>query len=154
MSAPMNAEKRQKRNKMAGYIAIISGILLLVSGVTGAEAWSALGETIEDIVGGDMGSNIKIVFMVLSVIALLGGILVLLGGILFIKEKITGGKVAIAIGVGMGLIGLIIILGLAAWTLSKGDVDGFIARISLLGSTGGIGILLSIIARLMATKPE
>ena len=100
--------KMSSRNRMAMGIAVIAGILLFISGITGVSTW----ETIKDYVSTHIGDNsaIQIIFAVLIFIASLGGIAVIIGGIFIGKNRVGTGKFVIAIGVGLGLIGLIVII--------------------------------------------
>jgi hypothetical protein len=79
-----------KKNNTAMIIAIIAGLLLLLSGISGITTW----ENIQDIVTEHIIDNymIGIVFAILIFIASLGGISVIIGGILIGKEKIGIGK--------------------------------------------------------------
>ena len=130
------------KNSTAMGIAIIAGILLLISGVNGIAAWSE----IEKFVTNNIADNfvIQIIFVVLIFIASLGGIAVIAGGFLLGKNKVITGKFLIALGAGLGIIGLVISIyvGYKEWS-------------SIIGSffsIGAIGLILSIIARIMAKK--
>jgi hypothetical protein len=131
-----------KKNKGAMFIAIIAGLLLLISGISGIATW----ETIQNFVTNYIIKNyfVEILFSILIFIASLGGISVIVGGILIGKNKIGTGKLFIMLGAGFGLIGLLfsIIVTLYEGSLTLG---GFF-------SIGGLGLILSIIARMMAKK--
>jgi len=73
-----------KKNNGAMFIAIIAGLLLLISGLSGVATW----ETIQDFVKTYVIENyfIEIVFAILILIASLGGISVIIGGILIGKN--------------------------------------------------------------------
>jgi hypothetical protein len=131
----------REQNKTAAILAILGGIILLIAGVTGAAAWERLGDLAIEITGIEA---LGTVFQILVVMGSLGGLLVILGGLLFSWDKVGGGKVLIAIGAGMGLIGLIIFLIL---TLMSDDPGG-----NIIGalSIGFVGLILSIIARMKA----
>jgi len=130
------------KNSTAMGIAIIAGVLLLVSGVNGIAAWSE----IENFVINNIADNfvIQIIFVVLIFIASLGGIAVIAGGLLIGKNKVRTGKFLIALGAGLGLIGLII-------SIYVGYSEGSLTMGSFF-SIGAIGLILSIIARIMAKK--
>jgi len=129
-------------NKKAMIIAIIAGILLLISGVSGLATW----EAIKNFVTTNIIDNyfVQIIFAVLIFIASLGGLSVIIGGFLIGKEKIRTGKLFITLGAGLGLIGLIfsIIVAIIENNLTIGSYF----------SIGFIGLILSIIARLMIKK--
>ena len=87
-------------------IAIIAGILLLISGISGVATW----ETIKEFVIQNIIDNfiVQIVFAILIFIASLGGLSVIIGGILLGRNKIRTGKFFISLGAGIGLIGLLV----------------------------------------------
>lgn len=131
------------KNSKAMWIAIIAGILLLISGINGIAAW----ETIKSFVTNNNIADhfiVQIVFAILIFIASLGGLAVIAGGILLGKDKVGTGKFLISLGAGLGLIGLII-------AIYIGYSEGNLA-IGSFFSIGAIGLILSIIARFMAKK--
>jgi len=123
-------------------IAIIAGILLLISGVSGLATW----ETIKDFVTTNIIDNtfVQIIFTILIFIASLGGISVIAGGLLIGKNKIGTGKLLISLGAGLGLIGLIFSI-IVAYTEGNFTLGSFF-------SIGVIGLILSIVARAVAKK--
>ena len=143
--------KELTNNEKAGYIGIVGGVLMLLAGVTGAAAWTALGELTTQIIGND---SLNLVFQILALVGSLGGIVVILGGLMITgkimkakKDKaVSSGKLLITLGAGFGLIGLIIFIILAL----LGDNPG-IAIFTALG-IGMIGLIMSIIARQKAQK--
>jgi hypothetical protein len=130
------------RNSQAMGLAIVAGILLLIAGVSGLATW----ETIKDFVTTHVIDNaiVQIIFVILIFIASLGGIAVIIGGLLIGKNKVRTGKFVIALGAGLGLIGLIVSLVIAI-------VEGSFTLSSFL-SIGAIGVILSIVARIVAVK--
>ena len=132
----------KKDNKKARIVAILAGILLLISGISGLATW----ETIKDFVINNIIDNsfVQIIFAVLIFIASLGGISVIIGGLLIGKDKIRTGKLFISLGAGLGIIGLIfsIIVAIMENNLIIGSYF----------SVGFIGLILSIIARLLIKK--
>lgn len=128
------------KKSQAMIIAIIAGVLLFISGISGATTW----ETIKDFVTSQFQGNeiLEIVFVILIFIASLGGIAVIFGGLLIGKDKIKTGKFLIMLGAGMGLVGLLIsmIIAFAQNSFTIGS----------LFSLGTIGIILSIVARSIA----
>jgi predicted Na+-dependent transporter len=132
------------RNTTAMYLAIVAGIMLLVTGITGV----AMIDKLRDIVKNQFGDNatLDLVFLILLVLASLGGIIVILGGVLIGKNKVGLGKFLITIGVGTGALGLAIALILYV----KGDNKEFLVG----GIVGIVGIVLSVAARMMAKKDE
>jgi hypothetical protein len=130
------------KNSKAMAIAIIAGILLLISGVSGLATW----ETIKDFVTTNIIDNtfVQIIFTILIFIASLGGISVIAGGLLIDKNKIGTGKLLISLGAGLGLIGLIFSI-IVAYTEGNLTLGSFF-------SIGVIGLILSIVARAVAKK--
>lgn len=130
------------RNSQSMGVAIVAGILLLIAGVSGLATW----ETIKEFVTTHIADNIivQIVFAILIFIASLGGIAVIIGGVLIGKKKVGTGKFIIALGAGLGIIGLLVSIVVA---YAEGD---FI--IGSFFSIGAIGLILSIFARVLAKK--
>ncbi|MBU0497529.1 MAG: hypothetical protein KKC68_05360 [Candidatus Thermoplasmatota archaeon] len=130
------------KNAAAMAIAVIAGILLLLSGVSGLAAW----EDIKTFVINNITDNaiIQFVFAILIFIASLGGISVIAGGIFIGKEKIRTGKFFISIGAGLGLIGLLIAIIITLYQNSL--------TLGSFFSVGTIGLILSIAARMMTKK--
>lgn len=129
-----------KRNRTAMIIAIVAGILLLVAGMSGVAAWEAIKTFVTTYIIDNIA--VQIVFAILIFIASLGGISVIIGGLLIGKNKVRTGKFTISLGVGMGLIGLIvsIVMAVMANSLIIGEFM----------SVGGTGLILSIVARVVA----
>ena len=128
------------RNKVAMYLAIVAGILLLGIGVTGAATWETIRNFVVTFLGGHWA--IILLFQVLIVIASLGGVAVICGGILIGTGRTSIGKLFIGLGAGTGLIGLILVIVLPG--LQQGDI-----KLALGTTTGIVGIILSILARMI-----
>jgi len=130
------------KNRKAMFIAILAGLLLLIAGVSGLATW----ETIKEFVNKHIIDNniVQIIFAILIFIASLGGISVIAGGLLIGKNKIGTGKLLITLGAGLGLIGLIFSI-IVAYTEGNFTLGSFF-------SIGTIGLILSIIARVIAKK--
>lgn len=130
------------KNNKAMCVAIVAGILLLISGLSGMAAWQA----IKDFVIQHVTDNeiVQYVFAILIFIASLGGISVIIGGLLIGKDKIRTGKILIMLGAGLGLIGLIFSIAVA-YMEENLTIGSFL-------SIGAIGLILSIVARMIAKK--
>ena len=130
------------KTKSAMILALLAGILLLISGISGLATW----ETIKNFVTENIIDNtiVQFVFAILIFIASLGGLSVITGGILIGKNKIRTGKFLILLGAGMGLVGLI-------FTVAVAYVEGSLTLGSFF-SIGTIGLVLSIIARSIVKK--
>lgn len=130
------------KNTQAMVIAIVAGILLLISGVSGLATWKIIKNFVTTYI---IDNNIiQIVFTILIFIASLGGILVIAGGLLLGKNRIKTGKLLISLGAGLGLIGLIFSI-FVAYTEENLTIGSFF-------SIGTIGLILSIVARVIAKK--
>jgi len=130
------------KNSKAMVIAIIAGILLLVAGLSGMAAWTAIKDfVIENVTDNEI---VQYVFAILIFIASLGGIAVIIGGLLIGKGKVGTGKFLIMLGAGLGLIGLIFSIAVA-YMEENLTISSFL-------SIGAIGLILSIIARMLAKK--
>ncbi len=134
-------------NTKAFSLALISGILLIISGSTGSIG------LIRDIaaffaptLSPEALAAVTLVLTILNVIAMLGGFSVIIGGFLFTKGRVRTGKFIIGIGAGMGLIGVLINL----ITLALNGALTVSMWVALFQSTSWIGIILSIIARMSA----
>jgi len=136
----MSPGRRREANQRAMIIAMVAGILLLIAGLSGMAAM----ETIKDFVTENVVDNdtVQIVFVILVLIASLGGIAVIVGGLLINKGKVGTGKLLITLGTGLGLIGLIVSLAVAVKEESL-TIGGFLG-------VGAIGVILSIVARAVA----
>jgi len=130
------------KNSKAMVIAIIAGILLLVAGLSGMAAWTAIKDfVIENVTDNEI---VQYVFAILIFIASLGGIAVIIGGLLIGKGKVGTGKFLIMLGAGLGLIGLIFSI-VVAYMEENLTIGSFL-------SIGAIGLILSIVARMLAKK--
>ena len=130
------------KNSKAVIVAVFAGILLLISGISGLATW----ETIKNFVTDNIIDNyiVQIIFVVLLFIASLGGISVIIGGLLIAKDKIRTGKLFVSLGAGLGLIGLLVSI-IIAFMENNFTIGSFF-------SVGAIGLILSIVARLMVKK--
>jgi len=130
------------KKSTAMVLAIIAGILLIISGISGMATW----ETIKDYVTMHVVDNeiVQIVFAILIFIASLGGLSVIIGGVLIGKNRIGLGKLFILLGAGLGLIGLIFSI-IVAFTQDSLTLGSFF-------SIGMLGLILSIVARRVSKK--
>jgi hypothetical protein len=130
------------KKSMAMIVAIIAGILLIISGISGMATW----ETIKSYVINNVTDNeiVQIVFAILIFIASLGGLSVIIGGLLIGKNKFGLGKLFITLGAGLGIIGLIFSI-IVAFTEDSLTLGSFF-------SIGMLGLILSIVARMLAKK--
>jgi len=139
MSTP---DEMKESNRKAMILAVIGGVLLLVSGTSGVAAMEAVKDFVTDNVADN--SAIQIAFVILIFLASLGGIGVIIGGVLTGRGKVGIGRFLIGVGSGLGLIGLIIAIavGIKEESLTIGAFIGI----------GAIGVLLSVAARVVSKK--
>ena len=100
-------------------------------------------------IGENMANVLSIILQILAYIAMGGGVSVIIGALIVAMNHYKLGKFIIGIGAGMGLIGLIIFI---ITSIIQGVVVAEIIGIALEiinGSYGFLGVLLTIIARMM-----
>ncbi|AIF82836.1 hypothetical protein NTE_00758 [Candidatus Nitrososphaera evergladensis SR1] len=140
------------RNKLAGMLAIASGVLFLASGYHPSTAiYDLVAAGLKEYTAKDVWQVAIVPLGLLALVAQLGGIVVIIGGVLFFKNRITTGKFFVMIGTGQGILTIILslILGLAS------EGSGFLGNYVLwfTGTAAGIGIICSIISRTIAIAP-
>ncbi len=138
------------RNKLAGILAMAAGLLFLASGYHPSTAmYDLVAAGLKEYTTKDVWQAAVVPIGLLALVAQLGGIVVIIGGVLFFKNRITSGKFLVMIGTGQGV--LTIILSLVLGLASEGT--GFLTSYLLwfTGTATGIGIILSIISRTVAT---
>ena len=134
----------KKNNELAKKLAIISGLLLLLSGGTGVASINLIAAILFSFI--PEYTVLMWFFTILLIIASFGGITVMVGGFLIGKHKVTLGRLLIQLGSGMGVIGLIITITVAIWHNNL--------LIGSFFSLGTLGVTLSVIAILIAKKPK
>ncbi|WGM90356.1 MAG: hypothetical protein IAX21_01460 [Candidatus Bathyarchaeota archaeon] len=134
------------RNKVAAFLAIVAGTLLIISGQKGPTGTYDL--IIENLTL--MTQNqliiqiIQLVELIFITITVLGGFIVILGGYLLIKNKTRSAKLLIALGTGFGIISLIFLM---LTLFQTQDLMTTLSRHTLLE---WIAITLSFTARFIA----
>jgi hypothetical protein len=121
----------------------------VVAGVTGS--LGILGDLFNGIstLLPQIASLIRITLILLAVIASFGGFTVITGGFLVLNRKRITGKFLMSLGGGVGMIGFAInlISGLGlGWAILSGVVAIFVVGQSI----GWIGLIISLIARIIA----
>jgi hypothetical protein len=120
------------------WIALVAGVLLLFSGVSGVATWNTIRGFVSMYIVNSL--IVQIIFSILLFFASLGGISVIIGGLLIGKDKRRTGKILLSLGAGLGLIGLLFSM-IVAFVESNLALGSFF-------SIGTVGILLSIVARI------
>ena len=126
----------KKSNKTAKRLAIISGILLFISGINGVGFVELVGRLVATYISDN--TVIMTAFAVLILIASFGGITVIVGGILIGRGRTTTGKILVRLGSGVGILSLIGHVFLAIYSQN--------ASIASFLSIGMMGIILAVIA--------
>ncbi len=141
------------RNAKEFLMCLIGGILLISIGAVGGIGIFAFLEYIGTVSGLEpLVPIVNIILYALVLIAGLGGLGVIIGGYLMTTQRFGTGKFVVGIAAGMGIIGLIIQIGTIIYQYGvQGGMD-FLGATAM--SAGGLGVILSIIARQTAQKPE
>ncbi len=131
------------RNKEAALLATIAGVLLLVSGWTGARPVDRFFALLEGI----FGTRPLLIVLAYTFVGLasLGGVTVILGGSLIWKDRVRTGRILILVGSGAGFFTLLL------FVIVNLRQEEFSLLQSVLPVVLGIGI--GIIARFWA-KPK
>ncbi|MHA1835340.1 MAG: hypothetical protein ACTSYQ_00160 [Candidatus Odinarchaeia archaeon] len=146
----LNNSDKTNRNILALILAVIAGILLIVSGLSGSTGvWGYILNLIITEIGGDVALIAGYILTALSILANLGGITVIISGILYYLRRVTLGRLLSSLGAGMGFIGFIIL-----YVASVVNGWSYLITITaqLFTTIGGVGIVFSIIAGLTAKK--
>ncbi len=138
--------KRNTRTRLAGVLAIVGGLLIVVSGF----AIHGFTLTILDWLMGaapkylpqNIAPFLVVVFQILIDLITLGGLTVIFGGIIILFGRLFTGRLLVALGGGAGLIGFLIALGYSF--LTTGPL-GIIIHLEYW-----IGIVIAVIARRLA----
>jgi hypothetical protein len=134
------------RRIVAFVIAVIAGLLLLLTGFQGPVGlYRVIVELLPNLTQNPQilaAADQIAAFLIL--IALAGGLAVIAGGTLILFNNVTIGKFVIAIGTGAGIIWLVLLLVTLLTTLQVAIV------IEQYTPFGWIGLILSFIARIFA----
>jgi hypothetical protein len=131
--------------KVAGFLAIVGGAMLIVGGFTGYTTLGNVKTMVEKwMPNSDIKENVILVLTILIFFALLGGISVLLGGYMCWKGHDIIGKILIMLGAGVGIMS-IVVSAIVAYV--SGKWDAFVASNLTLNV---IGLVLAAVARRLA----
>jgi hypothetical protein len=119
----------------------ICGDSVLGAGITGVATWQMIRDFVVFLFGNHWA--LLLLFQIPIFIASLGGIAVILGGILIGLGRVLIGKFFILLGTGIGLLGFLIAIAMPG--LSRGS-----AALALGTTTGLVGVVLSLVARMIA----
>ncbi len=129
-----------KRNTQAAIIAVVAGILLLISGINGAAGVDRFFALLESWLG--TNEALRILAYILAGIAALGGAAVLLGAYCVGTDRVRIGKLLITLGSGAGILTLLLFL---AKNVAAEEFSYIYAVLPAL-----LGVVLAIIARFRA----
>jgi hypothetical protein len=112
------------RRIIGGGLAIVAGFLILLSGFRTQSFLASTVPYFEQKLGSYIPYlaqvTIDAALLVLSFIIALGGLAVILGGVLILLKHLTTGKLLMALGGGVGFIGIAIALGYSIYTSGFG----------------------------------
>jgi len=135
------------RNRLAALIALVSGILFLLSGYkANLEIYYLIREEVVVHAAKEIWSVIVIPIGMLALLSQLGGITVLLGSVLFAANKVFAGRFMVMIGTGQGLFTIVlrIFSDLSAGKMADLD-NNYITW--LTSSAVGLGILFAVLSQ-------
>lgn len=137
---------RSTRNRLAGTIAFISGLLFLLSGYKANVAIYHLVENEARIhAAGELLIFILFPIGILALLSQLGGITVIMGAGLFVASRVNIGKFLVIIGTGQGLFTIALRIGSEIWSGNSFLANNYI--IWLTTSATGLGVLFAIISQ-------
>jgi len=133
------------RNRIAAGIALISGILFLLSGYrANIEIYNLAKEQLVVHTVGDFWTYAVMPVGFLALLSQLGGLTVLMGAGLFTANSINAGKFLVMVGTGQGLVTILINIALefssGTWAIDNNYVTW------LTSTATGLGILFAVIA--------
>ena len=133
-------------------LCLVGGILIFYAGFVGSVGiWGDLITLAASLAPG-FADILFWILLILQNIATLGGIAVIIGAIMFTTNRVGTGKFIVGIAAGMGIIGLIFLI---YNTYMAMGLDALLEIYNLLSSSlGMLGVVLTIIGRMMVKKPE
>ena len=134
------------RRAVAFVVAVVSGILLLFSGIHGPTGtYQLVIDKLPNFIGDPQVLQIvNTLAAVLIAIALAGGFAVIAGGLLILVNHVGTGKIILSIGTGIGIPWLILLL------ITLFTTQQVAALVAQYGVVGWAGIILAIVARTIA----
>jgi hypothetical protein len=135
-----------QRNQLAAVIALVSGIIFLISGYkANVSFYYIIQKEILTNLPSNLWTIVIISIEIIVIISRLGGITVLIGAGLFAANRVNLGKIWIGIGTGQGLFTIALRI---VFDVSYGRID--LANnyvVWLMSSAAGLAILFSVVAR-------
>ncbi|MBN2228318.1 MAG: hypothetical protein JW779_01920 [Candidatus Thorarchaeota archaeon] len=140
------------QNRTSFLLCLLGGILLIIAGIAGSIGFYGTIIAYVTLYFPTTVEIMTILLLILQNIADLGGVAAIAGGFLLTTNRVGTGKFIIGIAVGVGLIGLIINLGTLYMAAGVAALFDFLNL--AISSASTAGIILTIIARQTAKKPE
>jgi hypothetical protein len=135
-----------QRNQLAAVIALISGIIFLISGYkANVSFYFIIQKEILTSLPSNLWTLVITSIEIIVIISRLGGITVLIGAGLFAANRVNLGKIWIGIGTGQGLFTIALRITYDVWSGRLDLVNSYVMW--LMSSATGLGILFSVIAR-------
>lgn len=131
---------------VAFVLAVIAGVLLLVSGIHGpTEAYQLIVDMLPQLIQNQQILQIvNTIALILITVSLAGGLAVIAGGILILMNRVGTGRLLIGLGAGIGIPWLIM---LAITLVTTQQVATVVAEYS---TTGWVGLILAFMAGAIA----
>jgi hypothetical protein len=150
----MTKELAPKSYRSAGFLAIVAGLILIVSGVTSGSLLLTATGYVDNYLGSSIGAGqlvVQVAIAALTYLVGLGGVSVIIGGVLLLGKHGSAGRFLIGLGGGMAIFGLLFAMGEALF------VTGLSAPIfhQIYFGTYWIGAILATISIFLSRKaPE
>ena len=136
-------------NKNSLMLAVVGGILLIISGASGAiEVLDVLEEAFEAAFGLQILLSFEAVMGYLSVVTILAGIVSIIGGLVLTTHRVWLGRVILLGAIAAGVVGLLIAMVqlVMAGTIHMGIM------LQLQQSLGWVGAIIAFVARIIADQ--
>ncbi|RDE15711.1 MAG: hypothetical protein C4K48_03320 [Candidatus Thorarchaeota archaeon] len=140
------------RNAKAFVLCLIGGLLMIYAGAVGsAGIWENLILLAQSLAPG-FADIMAYILLILTNIATLGGVAAIIGAILLTTNRVGTGKFIIGIAAGMGIIGFLTLI----FNMYMASGLTFVLELYnlLSNSMESLGVVLTIIGRMLAKKPE
>ncbi|MGC2572659.1 MAG: hypothetical protein WA364_14195 [Candidatus Nitrosopolaris sp.] len=137
---------RNTRNRLAGTIAFISGLLFLLSGYkANIMIYHLIENEVKIHAAGQFLIFILFPIGLLALLSQLGGITVIIGAGLFVANRVNIGKFLVVIGTGQGLLTIALHVISEIWSGHSLLANNYV--IWLMSSAAGLGILFAILSQ-------
>jgi len=130
--------------KIPGFLAIIAGILAIISHWTSSVDFFAYMFAVIAVIVPQTAVALGWVIVVLDFLAAFGGIILIIGGILILASKGFWGKLLIGFVIGTTLLGIILSILFAA--IGGVLIAGLVSLVYILVTLNGVVFILSIVA--------